>query len=102
MTTLTQPDRKSAADDLAQAHRKRDAGLQAVRWYTSGPADEIRLLEVSSEISTTHEVFPVRFKAQTDFPFSTVVVLVSPEELCGIDSGDLELPNGWGEHFKEL
>jgi hypothetical protein len=92
--TLT---REDAARELARAHREGDEATQVIRWYRGGPADEIRLLEASAELGGCGDIFPVRFKPTADIPYSTVVILVSAEELEALDSGEESLPDGWDD-----
>lgn len=87
--------RSEAVKVLASAHRERDPGTALVRWYQGGPADQIRLLEMSRDVSWTGEVIVVRFKSTDAIPYSTAIALVSEEELQEIDSGVLPLPDGW-------
>jgi hypothetical protein len=81
---------------LAGEHRKSDPAIVAI--YVVPRADEVRMVEVSSAVDTTGEVIPFRFKAQPQnkLPFDTVLVLVSEEEYELLESGKLDLPEGWG------
>ena len=92
-----QHDLKKIAHELASSHRAHDKSIERVFFVPDPDGNEVRLVEVSSEVSTTNEVFPVRFGARIDLgvPVPSVVVLLSEEEWQAVTKGELDLPAGW-------
>ncbi len=58
---------------------------------------DIRLVEITPDVSTSGEVFPFRFAARPEWHcyYNTCIILLSPEEWQMILDGDLKLPEGW-------
>lgn len=90
------PEIHKQAQVLAREHRKSDPAIVAV--YVVPGTNEVRMVEVSGSVGTTGEVIPFRFSGRphTDLPLDTVLVLVSKEEYELLESGALDLPEGWG------
>lgn len=88
---------KDVAKDLAIAHRQRDPHTTVIKLVPVAPADEIHLLEVSSDAPSTGEVLSVRFNAdpESGVDYPSVVVLLSLEEWPAVEAGQLSLPPGW-------
>lgn len=92
-------DLRVVAKQLAMAHRDADAELTRVLMVTpSKHDDEIRLLEVTGSVGTTHEILPFTFAPQPDkgWNFAMSVILVSQEEYDDLQAGELDLPDDWG------
>jgi hypothetical protein len=83
------------AATLAQAHREADPKTNTVKYFPGGPP--IRLIEVSSEAPTTGEILPFEFPEDraNGVVYSSIVVLLSPEEWDDVQNGALPLPTGW-------
>jgi hypothetical protein len=90
-------DLRKIARELAASHQENDPSIERVYFVPDPDGHEVRLVEVSSELSTTNEVFPVRFGARADLgvPVPSAVVLLSEEEWNAVKSRELELPAGW-------
>lgn len=93
---------ETIARDLATAHRSADEGdVVAIYWH---PHDtQVRLVEVSKSIPTTHEILAFGFAASEQVPAPSVMIIVSEEEFNDLKDGDLQLPDSWGtDAFNKL
>ena len=88
-------DRETAAKSVARSHFEIEPQLRQVVWVTSGPPDEIRLVEVNPDSIRTSEFIPLRFRQTHDIPFFTVVAEVTPDEWEEICSGKIATPDDW-------
>jgi hypothetical protein len=80
---------------LAGEHMSQDRGIREVYWAPA--ANEVRLIEVSGSVEDTGELLPFRFSPDPpDVPFQSVVILVSPGDWRRVTSGDLMLPESFG------
>ena len=81
--------------DLAKAHRKADKKTMAV--FVSDDDREVRLVEVSGSVASHGEVLPFRFapRPKDGIPFPSVLIVLSPAEWEMVQSGQLNLPEGW-------
>lgn len=85
------------AKELASAHRKTDPSTRVVKFFPSGHADQVRLLEVSESAPTTGEIMPFTFSADPrhGVDHASTVILLSPEEWKAVQDGKLSLPAEW-------
>jgi hypothetical protein len=94
-STPISPDCRRVARALARDHAKADPALVGI-WLARDPSQrEVRLIEVTGESPTTMELLAVRFRATAHVPLPSAVLVISPEEWAAIESGELELPQGW-------
>lgn len=96
------PQIRKQALSLALEHRQSDPELVAV--YVSPEDDEVRIIEVSKAVATTHEIIPFWFAARPDrgLPFPTRIIVVSEAEFDLIQKDELGLPDGWCEMLEKL
>jgi hypothetical protein len=94
------------ATDLAREHREQDPDTYKILFRFDHDDEEIQLVEVSRSVAKSGEAFPVRFNPQPDegLPFTTVIVLLHPDEWRALDRGDLPLPDSVGplDEFSEI
>lgn len=91
------------AKELAKAHRDEDPDTSEIWWAPDPKKQEVRLVEVSGSVGRTGEVLPFRFAPQgREFPYPTVIVLLSPDEKEALFAGELELPESWGMQVTDL
>jgi hypothetical protein len=85
------------AQDLAEAHRRADPGTEAIFLVPDPAEQEVRLVEVSTRVPTSGDVFAFGYSARPDLgiAFRSAVVLLSPDEWRNVESGLLLLPPGW-------
>jgi hypothetical protein len=97
-------DLETVARELVLAHREQDPSVTAVYISPDPNGREIRLIEVSTELVSTNEIFPVRFTARDDLgiPFPSTVVLISTAEWEALQAGELELPASWNANVQQL
>ncbi len=58
-------------------------------------AEPIKLLEVSEATLTAGYVMPFGFGSTEEFPYRSVVALITPEEMQQIKNREMPLPPGW-------
>lgn len=82
-----------AARRLAEWHTDADGGIvRIVR--IDAEDDRVILLEVNRETPPAG-IVPIEFGPSPSFPFSSIIIEVSVDEFNRIESGQLELPDGW-------
>lgn len=88
---------KATAQGLVQAHREVEPNLKRVDYYPDEAGREVRLVEVVAGSPTTNEILPFRFAPDPDrgVSFPVVIIELSPEEFELVQSGRLQLPEGW-------
>lgn len=86
---------------LARTHKRIEQGTISVfRLLAPGALEDevnepVKLLEVSKS-TIPAGIRPIYFSAQAEgFPFSTVIVEITPKEYKALKSHQLDLPNGW-------
>lgn len=88
------------AQELAEAHKAEDPETEAI-YLAKSPegVSEVRLVEVTRSLGDAGEVLPFRFAARDDLgvPYASVLILLSVGDWARIESGDLSLPEGWGQ-----
>lgn len=90
------------AIDLAQRHYELEIGLSEVIRFTDAAEVEkkstepIKLLEVN-ENTIESGIMPIHFGPApgSGIHYPSVIVEVTPEEYCKIQSNELQLPDGW-------
>lgn len=88
-------ERAQLVQDLAKSHFTVEPGLEVVAWVPSGPADEIRLIEVNRDTFPSPDLSPIRFSRTGDIPYFCVICEVTPGEWHEISEGRRQLPTGW-------
>ena len=88
-------DRRDTAQRLAEAHFQLEPGLRLVVWFTSGPPDEVRLIEVHEDAIETPYLTPFRFAGSREIPIDCTIAEVSPREWEELRTGARSLPPGW-------
>ncbi len=58
-------------------------------------SEPIKLLEVSEATLTAGYVMPFGFGETEEFPYRSVVALITPEEMQQIKNQEMLLPQGW-------
>lgn len=61
----------------------------------NAPDEPIKLLEVNKETLATGRVTPFGFAKTEEIPYTTVIAMVTPEEMNQIEENSLPLPRGW-------
>lgn len=89
------PNTRSIALKLAQAHKAADPQTTLVKFFPKENTKEIHLLEVSKDSPSLGNVYPFQFGPADDIIFSSIVILLSPEDWKDVESGKLLLPTGW-------
>lgn len=88
-----------AARNLIDWHFRVEPDIVEVYRFLSpeeeAPDEPIKLLEVSEATLPTGRVDAFGFGPAEDFPYSTVVSEVTPEEMEKIKEGLIPLPAGW-------
>ena len=59
------------------------------------PSEPIKLLEVSEATLTAGYVMPFGFGSTEEFPYRSVVALITPQEMQQIKNQEMPLPQGW-------
>lgn len=88
---------REVAETLANAHRASDPSSREVWLAPDEKGQEIRLVEVSEAVPSSGAVLPVRFNAQGEIEYPSVVVLLSFEEMEKVRKGQMKMPRGWGK-----
>jgi len=80
---------------VARNHKRCDPKTQHI--FLSPYNEYIRLVEVTPDVSTSGDVFPVRFYERPDWNvyYQTCIILLSTEEWEMVQDGRLKLPDGW-------
>ena len=94
--------RDEQAQALAAAHYRIEAGITGIYRLLAGtevesrPGEPIKLLEVNHDTIATG-IMPLEFAPVPDqgWPFTTVIVEVTPAEFEDICHRALALPSGW-------
>jgi len=85
-----------------------DAVRTLARWHGDEPTDPVEIflfpdpaekvvqfIEVGEQFPAAENVAPIWFRPTDEFPFSSAVAMVTPEEWQLVLSSHLELPKGW-------
>lgn len=83
------------AQQLTKLHVKLDKYITNV--WLSPDDHEVRLVEVSSLLPSTDNLYVWRYgkDPENGYPFVTALVLASPDEWKMVEDGKLEMPEGW-------
>lgn len=81
------------AKQLANLHIS-DADTIEVLWSDTSD-NEVRLVEISTDVITTGDVLPFRFAPTNEFQYHTVIVVLSPDEKEMLFEGKTSLPEYW-------
>jgi hypothetical protein len=100
--SATADDREAVGREIAHKHFEIEAGLTHVFWINSPVESEssstepIKLLEVN-EFTVPSGIVPLQFAPSraTGVSFPSIIVEVTPQEFAKIQTGELQLPNGW-------
>lgn len=89
---------------IAREHRRKapeTTHVYVTKWDED--PEEVKFLEVTTEVTTTRSIIPFRFAPDTDagIAFCQTIAVASPKEHEMLKNGELDLPDGWGE-FKDL
>ena len=90
---------KSEALELAKAHSEFDPQTLLILYFQSKKEEEVRLLEVSSDVLPSGLVFPLTFAPdkKEGMQYPCTIIVVSQEDYEKIRQGDLTLPDDWGK-----
>lgn len=88
-------DVRDATQKLAESHFENDPDTKLI--FSFPNSEKIRLIEVTDSVGTTGEVFSIEFGPDTNnlIPFSSEIILISPEEWDMIQDKRLSLPPPW-------
>ena len=95
-------DKEAARKRLARAHYELEPGITEIftiwgdRAYEALPGEPIKLLEVNRD-TIPSGIMPLGFNPApaSGFPFPSVIIEVTPQELERIRRQELVLPHGW-------
>ena len=90
---------KSEALELVKAHCEFDPQTVLILYFKSKKEEELRLLEVSSDVLPSGLVFPLTFAPDEEegMQYPCTIIVVSQEDYEKIKQGDLTLPDDWGK-----
>ena len=90
---------RSEALELVKAHCEFDPQTFLIIYFQSKKEEEVRLLEVSSDVLPSGLVFPLTFAPdkKEGMQYPCTIIVVSKEDYEKIRQGDLSLPDGWGK-----
>jgi len=66
-----------------------------IYWFPDPDKQVVQLVEVSGDFQATGQVSPFVLGRSNEFPFTTAVALVTPEEWEAMESGRMPLPDRW-------
>lgn len=84
----------TAVEHIIRRHRERDPLTTEI--YYSETSEELRLLEISEDVTTVGAVIPFRFRPHDGYLLPISIAVISPEELELLKQGDIDMPEGWG------
>ena len=94
-----QCDKDKVADELIDWHFRVEQGTLIVYRFLSpdedSPDEPIKLIEVNEETPETGRLDAFMFGPTDDTPCSTVVAMVTANEMKQIRAGKIKLPDGW-------
>ena len=86
---------EDAVDVLVEAHAEDTLPPLEIWVFPDADRMVVRLLEVTDAVPYMGEVWPIALLPGADFPFSSQIAQVTPEEWKAVLDGDLPLPLGW-------
>ena len=86
---------QQAVEVLAQWHAAGEDAPQAIYHFDDPDRQEIRLIEVSETVPASGQVQVLPIGSSKEFPFSSAVALVTPDEWEQLEAGELSLPEKW-------